>query len=699
MRKFNLVQRFSILSFLLIFVITLVGSIVILSYIKKIMIKNEALVTSHFLRVEIKRHFLLKNFQKKGFSEEFFHFRMFLTQLLTYSNLVGIKMYDTEGIVLWSDQQDVVGKKFNPNKELTKALHGKISSTLGVPHETEHIPLRKYQQIMEIYTPVFDMDSKELLGVIGTYKQPQILLASISRTQKLIWIMALLGGSSLYLGLFGIVYNSHKKQMRLEEDVKKSHERYMDLIENSPEMIHQVDMERTFLHVNKTETERLGFALEEMKGMKLEDLTPLERKEELLPHFNRVLSDGESTIETTFRTKDGEDIEVEINETGFFDQKTGTLIHSRAFIRDITKRKEAQREIQFLNEYYEAILGSMNSYVRVINSKRIVEFENHLITKQFGENIGSECNAFWRAGQQCQNCITNLTLTYGKTYTSEEKTSDGRFYSLTSIPMKSRDGSISAIEIISDITNRKKLEQEIIQQEKMAGVGLLAAGLAHEIGNPIGIVDSAVQFCLQKLNPEGSLKEHLEVIQRNIYAADHTIKELLRFARPAESEYSRINVIELLKEACSIVTSECVQRGITLNESYKESYKAACPDETLYIFADRANIQNVFVNLLLNSIEAIFGGGAITVTLEMDKAGEKVAIAFADTGPGIPQENLDKIFSPFFTTKDEGTGLGLSICHRVVDSHKGKLSAENMPRGGAKLTVFLPARWERLMES
>ncbi|MEE8547305.1 MAG: ATP-binding protein [bacterium] len=473
----------------------------------------------------------------------------------------------------------------------------------------------------------------------------------------------------------------------MEKDIKKSHERYMDLIENSPEMIHQIDAERAFLHVNKTETERLGFTLEEMKSMKLEDLAPPERREELIPHFNRILSDGKSTLETTFRTKGGEDIEVEINETGFFDKNAGKLIQTRAFIRDISKRKEAQREIQFLNEYYETILGSMNAYVRVIKSNRTLEFENHLITKQFGRNVGRECNAFWNAGQHCDNCITNLTLASGKIQTSEEKTIDDRFYSLVSIPMKSRDGSISAIEVISDITVRKNLEQEIIQQEKMAGMGLLATGLAHEIGNPMGIVESAVQFCLQKLNPEGALKEHLEVIQRNISAADHTIKELLRFARPAENEPTEIDVIKLLEEACHIVASECMHRGIAVKEVY--------PEKIPYIFADRDNLQQVFVNILLNSIEAISAGGGITITLEADRAREKVKIAFADTGPGIPQEHLDQIFSPFFTTKEEGTGLGLSICHRVVEFQKGKLSAVNLAQGGAKITVTLPARWER----
>ncbi len=488
MKKFNLVQRFSILSFLFIFVITLSGSAIILNYVKKIMIEGEAMTISHFLRVEMKYHGLLEGFQKGGFSYNSYNFQTFLDELLMDPEVIRIKIHDKGGTIIWSDEKELIGKRYGHNENLMKALRGEMEATLDVPHKEEHAHEGGYDRIMEIYTPIFDSDSKELLGVVELYKYPQTLLASIDKTRKLTWVMALLGASSLYLGLFGIVYSSHKKQISLEEDIRESHERYMDLIENSPEMIHQIDDERTFLHVNKTETERLGFTLEEMKRMKLEELAPPERREELIAHFNRVLSDGKSTIETTFRTKRGEDIEVEINETGFFDQNTGKLIQTRAFMRDVTKRKEAEREIQFLNEYYETILGSMNAYVRVIDSNMIVEFENQLIKKHFGQNVGTECSAFWREGKRCDNCITNLTLSTGKTHTSEEKTSDDRFYSLTAIPMKSRDGSISAIEIISEITDRKTLEQEIIQQEKMAGVGLLATGLAHEIGNPIGIV-------------------------------------------------------------------------------------------------------------------------------------------------------------------------------------------------------------------
>jgi PAS domain S-box-containing protein len=491
---------------------------------KKTIIEREAILISQFLRVRIKESGLTEGFRKKSFSDSSFDFYLFLSELLTFPEMIRIKVYDSQGVIIWSDNKGLIGGKFRDNVDLEAALRGEVAASLEAPHKSEHVYERKYDQIMEVYTPIFGSDPTEILGVIETYKHPEGLLARIDKTRQLTWIMALLGGSSLYLGLFGIVYSGHKKQISLEEDIQKSHQRYMDLIENSPEMIHQIDAERTFLHVNKTETERLGFTLEEMKRMRLEDLAPLERREELIAHFNRILTERKSTLETTFQTNDGEDIDVEINETGFFDQTTNKLIQTRAFIRDISRRKEAEREVRFLNEYYYTILSSMNSYVRVVNSSRVIEFENHPLDIEFGQNVDNKCIPFRRWENSRISSLSEVTLSTGMTQAGEQKTPDDCFYSITSIPLKSRDGSISAIEIISDITDRKKLEQELIQQAKMAGMGLLATGLAHEIGNPIGIVEGAVQFCLQKLNPEGSLKEYLEVIQRNISAADRTIK-------------------------------------------------------------------------------------------------------------------------------------------------------------------------------
>ena len=115
-----------------------------------------------------------------------------------------------------------------------------------------------------------------------------------------------------------------------------------------------------------------------------------------MQHFERILSDRKSTLETVFCTKDGEEIDVEINETGYFDETDNRLIQSRAFMRDITRRKEAEREIRFLNEYYYKILGSMNSYVRVINANRTVEFENQFFQKQCGQSTATDCSPFRR---------------------------------------------------------------------------------------------------------------------------------------------------------------------------------------------------------------------------------------------------------------------------------------------------------------
>jgi PAS domain S-box-containing protein len=683
MSRFSLVQRFAIWSFVFILLLNLAGTSLLLRYMQTIIVEREARVVSDFLRVAITQHGLTENFRKGDFSGNSFGLRSFLGELLMVAEIVRLKIYDSQGVILWSDTPFLIGAQFADNQDLAAALRGQIGSSLRPPHKTEHVHEKSYDRVMEIYTPVFEPSSGELIGVLETYKHPWGLLASLDKTRRITWIVAVLGSGLLYAGMLFIAFVNHRREVRLQEDVRESHRRYMDLIENSPEMIHQVDRERRFLHVNGTETRILGYGLDEMKGMKLEDLAPQERRDELIAHFGRILSGKKSTVETQFITKSGEIIDVEINETGFFDPVGKQLVQTRAFIRDISKRKKAEREVRFLNEYYYAILGSMNSYVRVINADGVVEFENRPAGYAAANERGSKCDLSGAGGSPCSSRFAQQTLESGIPHGGEERTSDDCFYAIAAIPMKSRDGTISAIEIVTDITDRKKLEQELIQQAKMAGMGLLATGLAHEIGNPIGIVEGAVQFCLEKLNPEDSLREYLEVIQRNIAAADRTIKALLRFARPAEHEPAEVNLLELLRETGSVVAPEFLQRGIALRTVFPE--RAPC------IVADRANLQQVFVNILLNAVEALSQGGEVSVTVRESSPPGEVEIAFADNGPGIPAEHLPDIFSPFFTTKEEGTGLGLSICQRVVESHGGRMSAANLPLGGAQVTVWLPS--------
>ncbi|MFQ5895091.1 MAG: sensor histidine kinase [Nitrospinota bacterium] len=236
--------------------------------------------------------------------------------------------------------------------------------------------------------------------------------------------------------------------------------------------------------------------------------------------------------------------------------------------------------------------------------------------------------------------------------------------------------------IARDLMERKTLEREVIHQEKLAGMGLLAAGLAHQIGNPLGIIASAVQFCLDSLRPPEPLRRHLVVIQRNVADADKTLKALLRFARPAPLAVGRIDLKKLLHETCELLKGECSNRGIIIAENY--------PPKGPLVMADRDNLQPAFMSLLVNALEAIGRDGTIRVQLEVDEFARQTCVTVADTGPGIPPEDLERVFDPFFTTREEGTGLGLAICQRVVESHGGRVTAANGATGGALLRVTLP---------
>jgi PAS domain S-box-containing protein len=240
-----------------------------------------------------------------------------------------------------------------------------------------------------------------------------------------------------------------------------------------------------------------------------------------------------------------------------------------------------------------------------------------------------------------------------------------------------------AVEHIRDVTEKVVRTRQLRTSEKLTAVGHLAAGLAHELGNALGIIGGSVQVLLGK---EGDCwqegREYLEAIHRNVAAADRTIRDLLDFARPREPFWKVIDVTKPLDRARLLLKGEFAKRGVEVVTRYAPG--------PLRIQGDQEQLEHVFLNLLLNAMQAMEAGGTITLTAVSDPP-EWVQVDVTDTGRGIPREHLDQIFDPFFTTRGMGTGLGLSIVHRYVDAHHGRLTIESQEGKGTRVTVFLSA--------
>jgi PAS domain S-box-containing protein len=230
-------------------------------------------------------------------------------------------------------------------------------------------------------------------------------------------------------------------------------------------------------------------------------------------------------------------------------------------------------------------------------------------------------------------------------------------------------GSKVILLITRDVTERKKLESQLIQSSKLASLGELAAGVAHEIGNPLSAISNYSQFLSLGRGTEAEIRESLDGIKAEISRIDEIIKNLLTFSRPSPEEITDVDINEIITSAVSLISHQRLFRNIKLNKLLATDYPR--------IKADRNQLIQVFVNILLNSAQAMPEGGIIQIRSIYQDGRLKVQIT--DTGIGIPKENLSKIFDPFFTTKLDGvgTGLGLSIVYRIIEKFNGLIEAES----------------------
>lgn len=371
-----------------------------------------------------------------------------------------------------------------------------------------------------------------------------------------------------------------------------------------------------------------------------------------------------------------------------------SLLHQETKMKEIEYDRDRLASKLELNQLYlKNILHTSDSAIMMVNENEKFIAWNKGAEKIFGysedEILDKPSSFLLPEGEKYLDelkLIQEIAINddQPRYFDTERRTKDGRILSvkLSVSRLPSTSGEyVGRSIIIKDHTEYKKLQAQIDQSEKLAVIGQLAAGVAHEIGNPLASISSLVQI-LQRKSQEPFISEQLSNIKENIDRITRIVRELVDFSRPPSYELAIQDITDIIKTALGIVKYDKRIRKVKFETDLRDNLPK------INIAADQ--LLQVFVNILINALDAIEGNGTISVKSDYDK--KNVYVEIADNGCGMNSQTLEKIFDPFFTTKEvgKGTGLGLSVSYGIIKRFNGEIKVKSALQQGSKFTITLP---------
>lgn len=369
--------------------------------------------------------------------------------------------------------------------------------------------------------------------------------------------------------------------------------------------------------------------------------------------------------------------------------------------QDITERKQGEVRLRNKKNELQAIFDSVNDGVIVFDHNGAIQHLNHICPQFFSEEVlaGGGCRDVFHpeTALSPDNCPVELALRGERVETSMVSVREGhstRYIDITANPIQDELGEKTrALVFMRDVTLKRVHEMQLIQTEKMSSIGVLATGVAHEINNPLTSVAGYAEALLRRFRDEPTLSsdnrlddfpKYLEVIVREAYHCKGIIGGLLNFGRKSDGLNYRVNLNGLLLETLELIKHQPNYGELEVVARLSESIPA--------VFGDPAALRQVFMNLMINACHAIKDGGRVEISTTHSDRDKTVFVQVSDTGCGIAPDLIDRIWDPFFTTKEvgKGIGLGLALSYNIVKRHGGEISVKSVIGSGSQFTVCLP---------
>jgi PAS domain S-box-containing protein len=359
-------------------------------------------------------------------------------------------------------------------------------------------------------------------------------------------------------------------------------------------------------------------------------------------------------------------------------------------LRDITERKQAERLLRQSEERYRRLI-SVSPLAVIVNRGNRVIFINDAGLRLFGavkaeEILGKSPVDLFRPESRALVRERLHQLMEGSTIVPvvEEKivTLDGTLVDVEVNAARFTDEEGPAIvAMIRDVSDRKRLQEQLRKTERIAELGTLASGMAHEIGTPMNVILGRAEYLMDRVKDE-PVKRGLQTIVVQVERITRVMNQLLAFARRKAPDRGPLALKAIIENSVEMFQERLARSRVLVEVTAEE----ACPN----VLADTDQMSQVMINLIMNAVHAMPDGGTLRIGLAQEK--DMVKLTVADTGHGIPQEALKKIFEPFFTTKEfgKGTGLGLTVVKGIIEEHQGLIAVESAPGGGTTFTILLP---------
>ena len=482
----------------------------------------------------------------------------------------------------------------------------------------------------------------------------------------------------------------------LARDVTEEREkekRFTELFESLQEGVYICSPDGRLLDANASLVRMLGYgSKEELLALDPADLNP---ESTANPVFGRSAHDrgGVRAREITLRRKDGTSLAL-LDTSGAVWDTAGNIIRYHGTLVDVTEQREMEQALRRQEEFQRTLLESFPDLILVIDLNERYSFVSLRIRDLLGREpedlLGKKVEEL--PGQSPEFVSTCRSVSSGKEklgiceYAARHCDGSSRTMRAAASPLFDGKGRANGVIVaVRDVTVEKKMEQQIIQSERLAAMGQMIGGFAHELNNPLTSILGVAEL-LQEDTSSEPFRKQLVMLQQQARRAADIVQNLMYFSRPPATGRSSINLSELMQRTLALHSYSLRKNNITVD---------FLPENSLpWVTGDPHQLMQVFLNLIHNAEQAIREArDRGTLRVRLTKEGEALAVTFQDDGPGIPAQILPNIFDPFYTTRrpGRGTGLGLSVCRAILREHGGNIEAASAPGGGAVFTVTLPA--------